>query len=107
MPDKDARQELLDLLDKKAFDPVLNASPDDYTKDKRNALKDVQGTTRSTQKRYHDHYKTAQDVYANYKDDLSSDAAQDVDRELRDLGLPTLKEIQWEVEKKAQELGIS
>jgi hypothetical protein len=38
MSDKDARQELLDLLDKKAFDPVLNANPDDYTKDKRNEL---------------------------------------------------------------------
>jgi hypothetical protein len=33
MADDDARKQLLDLLDKKVFDPVLNAPPDRYKTD--------------------------------------------------------------------------
>ncbi len=82
MAQADAREQLLDLIDKKAFEPVLDASPKDYEKEQdRQKLADAQQTTRSTQHRYHTSYKTAKDVYQNYKDDLSSDAAEDVDRE--------------------------
>jgi hypothetical protein len=50
MPDNQTREKLLDLLDKKAFDPVLKASLYDYTKDSdKKKLQDVQATTRSMQ----------------------------------------------------------
>ena len=60
MSDNQAREKLLDLLDKKAFDPVLKATPDDYTKESdKEKLEDVHATTRSTQQSYHEKYKTA------------------------------------------------
>jgi hypothetical protein len=107
MANDNAREKLLYLIDRKAFEPVLSASPKDYQSDKdRQKLTDAQKTTRSTQHRYHTSYKTAQDVYQNYKDDLSSDAAEDVDRELKALRLPTLRDIKPEVEKLAGQLGV-
>lgn len=103
----DKREKLLDLIDRKAFDPVLKASPEEYESEAdRKKLADVQKTTRSTQHRYHTSYKTAKDVYQNFKDDLSSDAAEDVDRGLSALRLPTLKDIKPDVEKLAQQLGV-
>ncbi len=103
----DKREKLLELIDKKAFDPILAASADDHTSEAdRKKLSDVQKTTRSTQQRYHSSYRTAEDVYSNFRDDLSSDAAQKVDHELRALNLPTLKDIKPEVEKLAKQLGV-
>ena len=107
MPDNHAREKLLDLLDKKAFDPVLKASPDDYSKESdKKKLQDVQATTRSTQQSYHEKYKTAKDVLDNFRSDLNSHAAQKVHRELRDLGLPTVNDIKDEFENLADELGV-
>ncbi len=106
MPDKQAREQLLDLLDRKAFEPVLNASPDDYKSEReKQKLQDVQQTTRSTQQSYHQ-YPTAEKVRDMFRDDLHSEAAQKVHRELRDLGLPTLHDVKDEFEKLANELGV-
>ncbi len=106
MPDKHAREQLLDLIDRKAFQPVLDASPDDYKNDKdKETLRDVQKTTRSTQQSYHK-YNSAEKVRDMFRDDLSSDAAQKVHRELRELGLPTLNDIKDEVEQLADKLGV-
>ena len=107
MPDKNAREKLLDLLDRKAFDPVLVASPDDYSSENdRQKLRDVQETTRSTRRSYHEKYTTAEKVRYNFRDDLSSDAAQKVHRKLRSLRLPTLNDIKDEFEQVADELGV-
>jgi hypothetical protein len=107
MPERDAREKLLALLDTKAFEPVLKASPDDYSSEaEKKKLQDLQQTTRSTQQSYHQKYKTAEKVQEMFRDDLHSEAAQKVHRELRDLGLPTLNDIQDEFEKLADELGV-
>lgn len=101
----DARKKLLDLLDKKAFDPVLQASPDDYKGDDKQKLKDLQKTTQSTKESYHE-YGSAEKVREMFRDDLSSDAAQKVHKQLRDLGLPTLQDVKPEFEKLADEVGV-
>ncbi len=107
MANNKAREKLLDLLDKKAFDPVLKTSPDKYSSERdREKLRDVQATTRNTQRSYHEKYTSAQDVYDNFRDDLHSEAAKKVHSELRALGLPTLNEIQEEFEQLAGELGV-
>jgi hypothetical protein len=104
---KDARQELVDLLNDNVFNPILNASRDKYKRDAdRQKLQDLQSTTRSTQESYEKRYKTAEKVVEMYRDDLSSDAAKKVQEESRDLGLPTLPDVKAEFEKKAQELGV-
>lgn len=68
-------------------------------------LKDLQKTTKSTQKSYHE-YESAEKVQQMFRDDLSSDAAQDVHRQLRDLGLPTLNDVKPEFERLADKLGV-
>jgi hypothetical protein len=109
MADKhaNAREQLLDLIDKKAFDPVLKASPDTYaSENEKKKLQDVQATTRSTQQSYHSKYKTAQAVRENFQRDLNSEAAKKVHRELQSLDLPTLNDIKDEFEQLADKLDV-
>lgn len=71
MANDKAKEKLLALLDKKAFDPVLKASPSTYSSERdKDRLQDVQDTTRNTQRSYHEKYKTVQAVYENFRDDL-------------------------------------
>ncbi len=103
----DARRELVDFLESRAFNPVLNKKPDDYGSDSdRRKLADVQRATRSEIERYRHEYTSAQDVIRNYKDDLTSEPAREIDRELDQLGLPTLRDIEPQFRKKVEELGF-
>ncbi|WP_274423169.1 hypothetical protein [Chelativorans sp. YIM 93263] len=100
-----AKEKLVNFLDRKAFEPVLSADPDSYPQDKHNALKDVQDATRAERERFHD-YDSAKEVYQMYEDDLTSEPAQEINRKLRDLDLPTLKDVRGEFEELAQEMGV-
>lgn len=101
----EAKERLVGFLEEKAFKPVLNADPGSYPEDKRNKLKDVQEATRAERERFHD-YDSAQEVYQMFKDDLSSEPAQEIHRKLRDLDLPTLNDCESEFEKLADEVGV-
>jgi hypothetical protein len=50
-----SKQDLLRFLDGHVFDPILHASPDDYSQADRKKLKDVQDRTQSEKERFH-HY---------------------------------------------------
>lgn len=103
---KNAKKQLLDLIDHKVFDPILKASLDDYKSNSdKKKLKDLQKTTKSTQESYHK-YKSAEKVEEMFRDDLHSDAAKDVHKESRSLHLPTLNEIKDEFEQLADSLGV-
>ena len=78
MERQDKREKLLDFLDSRVFDPVLEASPEDYNEKDRKKLKDVIQVTRSTKQRYHQSYQTAREVVENFKADMSSEAAKKV-----------------------------
>lgn len=101
----DKQKKLFDWLDRKAFDPVLNAKPEDFSGDKKDKLEDVQRATRSERERYKN-YSSAQELYQNFQDDLSSDDAREVDRELDALGLPKLPDFEKEFNEKAREVGV-
>lgn len=100
-----AREELLDLLDRRAFDPVLEASPDGYPEGKRDQLRDVQKTTLSTKESYH-RYGSAEKVREMFRDDLHSDAARKTQKQIEQLGLPTLQDVRDEFEKTAERVGV-
>ncbi len=103
----DAKKELVDFLESRAFKPVLSKTPDDYRSDSdRRKLADVQRATRSEVDRYRKEYSSAQQVIQMYKDDLTSEPAKEIDRELDQLGLPTLRDIEPQFRKKVQELGF-
>jgi|SRR3954452_21018345 len=87
------KADLLRFLDQRVFNPILNASPDDYSENERLKLLDVQDRTRSERERFH-HYSSAKDVIDNYKSDLHSSTAKRVNRELEELKLPTLPSVQ-------------
>lgn len=105
MADDSAKQKLVHYLEEHAFNPVLHADPDDYSGDDRKKLKDVQQATRDEVNRYRN-YSSARDVVDNFKDDLNSDPAKKVDRELKDLNLPTLHDVQGGFEKLAHDLHV-
>ncbi len=72
----DACQRLLYYLVKRAFDPILKASPrDNQSEDRKKELCDVPCTSQSTQHRYHTSYTSVAGVYQTYERLLSSAAA--------------------------------
>ena len=94
------KNELVSFLDRRVFDPILRASPDQYGAADRQKLQDVQESTRSEKERFR-HYRSADDVKNNYLSDLNSSTAKRINKELEDLGLPRLPDVKDEFLKLA------
>ena len=101
----DARQQLLALLEREAFDPVLRARPDGRLDADRRKLERVQDKTRAEIDRFRG-YGSAQEVVTNFKRDLHSTAAKEVHRDLHALELPTVNDVREAFDAKADELGV-
>lgn len=104
--DQNARERLVQFLDEKAFDPILRARPNRYSGNDREKLEHVKGATERTKQRYHHDYTSAAEFCARFREDLSSSSAQRVQRELEQLGLPTLHDIEDQVEALCRDLGV-
>jgi hypothetical protein len=100
-----AKDELVKILDQHAFEPVLRAREDDYPESKHAELRHVKDATERERDRYQ-HYESAEKVVQMYRDDLSSQAARQIDQELRDLELPTLADCRSLFEREADRLGV-
>ncbi len=107
MEQDDKREKLLEFLNKKAFDPILEKSKDDYdSEDKKRKLEDVQQSTKNEKERFQQ-YDTPEEVRENYLSDLSSDAAEEINEELKDLDLPRLAQFKKEFLDLCKELDVS
>ena len=95
-----SKDELVRFLDQHVFDPILKATPNNFTGRKKDDLQYVQDRTRSEKDRYHS-YGSADEVVRMYKDDLHSENAEPVNNRLKELGLPRLEDVREEFEKKA------
>jgi hypothetical protein len=84
---QDAREKLVQFLDEEAFAPILRTSPDRYSGNDKDKLQHVKDATERTKQRYHHDYTSAEEARDRFRDDLSSTAAQRVQRELEQLGL--------------------
>ena len=104
MTHHDARRQLVDFLERKAFRPVMRADEADFPEGKRSRLKDLQESTRKEIERFH-HHRSAEEVVTNFRRDLTSEPAKKVHRALKDLGLPTLDDVREEFEKLAERVG--
>ena len=102
---KDAKIELVELVMRKAFDPVLRASPAHRSKADQDRLEHVKDATRAEVGRYRG-YRSAEDVVVNFKRDLHSEPAKRVQAELKALHLPTLHDVREEFERRADDLGV-
>jgi hypothetical protein len=101
----DSKGELLRLIERKAFEPVIRAKPDGRSEADRKALEHVQRATQAEIERYRG-YGSASELLTNFKRDLHSSAARKVHAELQRLNLPTINDIRDEVEARARDLGV-
>lgn len=100
-----AKEQLVDFLEQHAFQPVLRAKESAVPKGKQEELKDLQDRTRTEIERFHN-YRTAEDVVTNYRRDLHSRKAQEVQARLKALDLPTLPDVRDDFEALAEKLGV-
>jgi len=101
----ESKQQLLQLVERKACDPVMRAKPDGRSEAEKKKLEHVQRATKAEIERYR-HYSSAEELVTNFKRDLKSDAAKKIHAELRSLHLPTIEDIRDEFERKADQLGV-
>lgn len=100
------KKELLNFLDRKAFDPILRKSADEYDSDaKKKKFEHVKKSTEKEKERFHN-YNTAHDIKVNFRRDLNSEPAKKVHSELKYLDLPRLPELQDEFYQLCDELGV-
>jgi hypothetical protein len=100
------REQLVNFINRKVFDPILNANPDKYGDDERKDLQYVQDKTKKDKERFEKEYTSADDVKENYLNDVSSEPAQKVDRKLKELDLPSLPKYKDEFEELCDRLGV-
>ena len=100
-----AQKQLVDFLVRRAFEPVLKATPEGRSEAEKKKLEHVQDATRKEIERFR-HYGSAEEVVTNFRRDLDSEPAKRIHRELKSLDLPTINDIREEFEDKARELGI-
>lgn len=106
MSAKDNRHQLLDFINKKAFDPILKAKPNKFKEEDRGALEDIQRKTENEKKQFEEEYTTAEEIKKNYLSNVRSKAAAKVNDELEKLGLPTLPEHKDEFMELCSSLGV-
>lgn len=103
-----ARAALLELLDRRVFDPILSASPSDYSSESdRDRLDAAQERARRDKERYHKGCAKADDVRARFLDDTRiTSVAPYLGGELAQLNLPALPELTDEFMALCEHLGV-
>jgi len=103
---KDARKELLKFIDTKAFDVILKTSPDKYKEKDRENFEEIRRKTENEKEKFHNDYKTAEEVKKNFLQNVHSKPAQKLDKDIERLGLPALPQLKNDFQKLCDELGI-
>jgi hypothetical protein len=62
---KDAKEELVKFIDKKAFDVIIKTSPDKFNGKDRESFENIQRKTENEKEKFH-HYKSAAEVKKNF-----------------------------------------
>lgn len=100
-----AKNQLLDFLDQRVFDPILDASVSDYSDEEEYDLIDVQQATETEKKRFRS-YNSAEKVKEMFQDNLSSGPAQEIHQKLERLNLPSLPKLRDEFMQLADQLEV-
>ncbi len=105
MPEPDARERLLDFLEARVFQRVLDASPEDYESEKdRKRLERVRHALHADVNRYRA-LQTVDEIVDHYRTDLERDREREVFDVLHELGLPALPDVRDEFHRTARDLG--
>lgn len=100
-----AKERLLALLEKEAFDPILRAKEGDFPGRDRDALRHAQKATTREKERFR-HYANAEEVVVNFKRDVHSAQAALVNEELARLHLPRLADVESDFFHLCDRLGV-
>jgi hypothetical protein len=106
MAANDARRQLLDFINKKAFDPVIDASIEKYEGKDREQLKDIQRKTVNEKKQFENDYTSADEVKSGFLSNVRSEHAEKVNHTLERLKLPTLPSLKDDFMKLCDKLGV-
>lgn len=105
MSANDVKKQLLDFINKKTFEPILNTRPDKFKGKDREDFEDVRRKTESEKKNFED-YGSADEIKKNYLSNVHSKAAAKVNDQLEKLGLPTMPEHKDEFMELCSKLGV-
>lgn len=88
--DKEKRKRLVGFIDNKVFDPIMKANPDKFSEKDRETVEKLIKDTKDEKELFHKDYSSAKEVKNNYLQNTSSRAGKKVNKQLQDLGLPSL-----------------
>lgn len=106
MAEDASKQRLIRLLSRKAWHPVLRASPKKFSESGQKLLAHLQKKT-ETQKERYSRYKGAGEVRQEFQDGLSSQPARETEADLRRLKLPVQAGLADEFFRLADKLGVA
>jgi hypothetical protein len=101
-----AREQLMSFINKKAFDPIINASADKYDEKDRGTLEDIQRKTENEKKQFEKEFTTAEKVKDGFLSDVRSKSAVRLNHALEHLKLPTLPSIKDEFMELCKKLDV-
>jgi hypothetical protein len=108
MTDEDKKEQLVGLLERRVFQPVLSITPDDFdAPNDREMLEDLQDNLRAERQRFREEYGSPEEVREAFHDDVSSEEGQELERECHMLGLPFLTDVEQEFDDLCEKLGIA
>lgn len=108
MKEKDKKELLLDFLDSKIFNPVLEAQPDFYSSERdRKMLTDVKKIAAMEKNRFHKEIETSEEIRKLYFQELWFEMNGIMGKELEDLELPRLKMLERDFIDLCSQLNIN
>ncbi|MDO5575909.1 MAG: hypothetical protein Q4F84_02415 [Fibrobacter sp.] len=105
--DREKMEFLLEFVDQKIFDPVLNALPEQYSSERdRRMLRHVKECVAIGKRRFHVRSQSAKQVRENYVRELYYETNGIVGRELEDLELPRFIQLRNSFEMLCEKIGV-
>lgn len=102
---KDAKKELLNFIDHKAFDVILKKDAGKLNGKDKEKLEQLQDKTKKEQEKFHG-YGSAKEVKENFMANVRSKPAHKLNNELDDFKLPTLPDLKEDFVALCDKLGI-
>jgi hypothetical protein len=103
----DHKADLLSFLDRRAFAPVLEADPANYSEQDRTLLLDLQCRARIGRDRYYNsEFNSAEEICAQFLRDITAAEQRDLNRTLDRLRLPALPDVKGEFLALCERLGV-
>jgi|ERR1700724_3626122 hypothetical protein len=107
MPQQTPREQLLRFLDDRVFQPTLTAQPLAYAStEDRKLLKSLQKRVHECKVRYLADYATANDVKANFGQDINSKSGQALASDMWILKLPRFEDVRSDFLALCTKLGL-